>query len=182
MSSFLLYSLPFLCALLGWLVARFSVVVYLSFVLKKKTQIGAAIGNYAEQQVSFGAIEQQLTAPETIEKILPFAEEHIDTFLRVKLPAAMPMLAMFISDKLVAEMKGIFMKELQQLFPALIGQYLGNLKNDINISHFISSKVDAISNATLRSFLWKQLRVIEIACALTGLLCGILYIFLTRIA
>ena len=182
MSSILLLSLPFISAFLGWLVAKLSVTVYLSFILKKKTQIGVAVGKYAEQQISFDAIEQQLTAPATIEKILPFAEDHIDTFLRVKLPAAMPMLAMFISDKLVADMKGIFMKELKELFPALIGQYLGNIKKDINISYLISSKFDAISNATLQSFLWKQFRIVEIACAITGFLCGCLYILLTWIA
>ncbi len=140
------------------------------------------IGDYAEKQISLDAIEQKLVSPENIEKILPFANEHIEQFLRVKLPAAMPMLAMFISDKLVADMKGIFMNELKNLFPALILQYTGNIKKDLNISKLVSARLHAVSDHTLKSFMRKQFRIVEIACATTGFLCGGLYIFLTWIA
>ncbi len=176
------YLVPFLSAGIGWLVAKISVSLYTSAVLKRKECIGQSIGNYAAQQFSFEGIEQAATQPETIEKILPYAEAHIDEFLRVKLPAAMPMLAMFISDKLVAEMKAIFMKELQELFPGLIQQYLGNVKANLNLSHIISAKLNTISTGTLKPLLVKQLKIVNYACAVTGFVCGCLYIFLTPLA
>lgn len=181
-SSDLVYLLPVVCALLGWLVAKLCIAIYITVFLKRKAQIGTSIGEFAEKQISLDAIEQKLTQAETIEKILPFADVHIEDFLRVKLPAAMPMLAMFISDKLVNDMKAIFMNELKQLFPALIQQYIGNVKKDLRISQLISSRFNSVADQTLQSFLWKQLRIVEISSFLTGFLCGCLYIFLTRIA
>ena len=176
------YLLPFLFALLGWLVAKLAVSVYLSAILKKRNKISTAIGNYVAKQFSFDSIEQTLTNPESIEKILPFADEHVENFLRVKLPAAMPMLAMFISDKLVADMKAIFMKELKELFPALIQQYLSGIKKDLDISQFISAKLDSTTNESITSLLKKPLQIVDYACVLTGFLCGCIYILLTLIA
>lgn len=176
------YLVPFLFAFLGWLVAKIIVSVYVSSAVKKRKTISRSIGDYAAQQFSFDSIEQTLIKPESIEKIIPFADEHIENFLRVKLPAAMPMLAMFISDKLVADMKGIFMKELTELFPALIQQYLSGVKKDLDVSRLLSMKLDAISNESVTSLLKKQLQIIAYATALTGFLCGILSIFLTQAA
>ena len=176
------YLVPFLSAGIGWLVAKIFTSVYISAVVKKREQISRAIGDYAAQQFSLDAVAQAATDPATIEKILPFAETHIDTFLRVKLPAAMPMLAMFISDKLVADMKAIFMKELQELFPALIEEYFRNVKKNFNIANVISTQLNTISLALLKPLLRKQLRVIAYACATTGFLCGCFYIFLTPLA
>ncbi len=176
------YWLPFVFALIGWLIGKLTITVYVSFIIKKRAHISQAIGNYAAQQFSFDSIEQTLTEPATIEKILPFAEQHIDEFLRKKLPAAMPVLAMFISDKLVAEMKAVFMNELKELFPAIIQQYITNVKKNIDISNIISTKLNIISSNALQSLLRKQLRVVEYACVVTGFVCGCFYISLTLLA
>ena len=181
-SSFFIFAMPFVFAGIGWLIAKLVVAIYISLVVKKKADIGNAIGNYIEQQSSFADIEQRLTEPATIEAILPFAEQHIDEFLRKKLPAAMPMLAMFISDKLVADMKAIFMNELKELFPVIIQQYLTNVKKSTNIKAIVWAKLNAFSFSTIQTFLKRQLRVVEYACAATGFVCGCLYIFLTLLA
>ncbi len=176
------YLAPFLFAGIGWLVAKVFTAVYSTAVIKKREQIGRAIGDYAAQQFSLDSIERTATEPATIGKILPFAETHIDNFLRVKLPAAMPMLAMFISDKLVADMKAIFMKELEELFPAVIQQYFANVKKNISLSDTISTQLNGISTDTLKRLLRKQLRVMDYTCAATGFICGCFYIFLTLFA
>ena len=151
-SSLFVFASPFVFALIGWLVGKIVVTVYVSFLLKRKAHISDIFGRYVEQQLSFADIEQRLTEPASIEAILPFTEEHIDEFLRKKLPAAMPMLAMFISDKLVADMKAIFMNELKDLFPALIQQYLTNVKKNTNISRIVSAKLNAISFSLFNPF------------------------------
>ncbi len=182
MTTWLLYLLPIISAALGWIIARISISAYISVLLKQKPKLTTAIGAYADAQISLDAIEQQLVNPSSIEKLLPVAEEHIDTFLRIKLPIAMPMLAMFISDKLVAEMKAVFMTELKELFPVLIQQYFSNVKKSISVSHLISDRLNAIADDSIRALLTKHLQVITVACAATGFLCGCLYILLTWIA
>lgn len=180
--TWIIYGLPVLFAFIGWVLAKVAVSLYISTLLKRKESLGKAIGQYAASQFSFDSIEKTLTNPESIEKILPFADEHIENFLRVKLPAAMPMLAMFISDKLVTDMKAIFMKELTELFPALIQQYLSGIKKDIDISRLVSEKIQLVSDDSLRPFLKKALVVVDYSCVLTGFLCGSIYTLLTLIA
>ena len=105
----------------------------------------------------------KLSSEESVEKILPFAEGHIDHFLRVKLPAAMPMLSMFISDKLVADMKAIFMVELKELFPALINRYLAGAKDAVNIQQLVADKLLAADLHYLRTALRKQLAMVALS-------------------
>jgi len=92
------------------------------------------------------------------------------------------MLAMFISDKLVADMKAIFMGELKELFPALIQQYTANLKKDISISNLISSKLSVVPDTHIKQLLRKQFQIVELLGAVIGFATALLYIFLTWIA
>ncbi|TDX02241.1 hypothetical protein [Dinghuibacter silviterrae] len=59
--------------------------------------------------------------------VLPMAETEVDTFLRQKLPKAMPVVGMFIGDKTIAQFKAIFMEELGTLLPDFIGNCAGKL-------------------------------------------------------
>ncbi len=141
-----------------------------------------ALAGMPEKQFSLATIEEKLTEPAAIEKIIPVAEEHIDTFLRVKFPAAMPMLAMFISDKLVADMKGIFMTELKELFPVLIRQYLSNVTHGLSIGNLIASHLNNLSLEMVTPLIKRQLQVVSLACAATGFLCGCISLLMASIA
>src|SRR5882757_7724697 len=53
---------------------------------KRQKQIAESLGRIVGQELlSFGDIEQTITNPDNVQRILPLAEEHIDNFLRVKL-------------------------------------------------------------------------------------------------
>jgi hypothetical protein len=67
------------------------------------------------------ALAPMLTDPSLVTHVLPEAEAHVDHFLRNRLSTAMPMVAMFIGEKTIAQMKGIFMEELETLFPVFLG-------------------------------------------------------------
>jgi hypothetical protein len=69
-------------------------------------------------------VESKMTDPSQVQEVLPLAEAHIDHFLRHKLTTAMPMVAMFIGDKTIAQFKGVFMEELEQLLPVFVKAYL----------------------------------------------------------
>lgn len=49
--------------------------------------------------------------------ILPLADTHVDDFLRNKLPKKMPVMSMLVGDKTIAQLKAVFMEELQDLLP-----------------------------------------------------------------
>lgn len=70
-------------------------------------------------------IESFITGPGVTTEVLKLAETHVDHFLRDKLPTAMPVVAMFVGDKTIAQFKSVFMEELKQLLPLFIQSYLG---------------------------------------------------------
>lgn len=76
------------------------------------------------------AIEAEISSEERIAQLLPFIEGHIDEFLRVKLPVAMPMIGMLIGDKTIQQIKDVFVAEIKLLFPKILLEYFKNLTTD----------------------------------------------------
>jgi uncharacterized membrane protein YheB (UPF0754 family) len=182
MTNTLLYCLPFISAFTGWLISRLGISLFFKRLQAQQKTLAMQAGNYVAAGFSFDEIAAKLTNEEAIEKILPVAEEHIDLFLRVKLPAAMPMLSMFISDKLVADMKAIFMAELKELFPTIINQYLSNATSAIAIDKIVANRLEAIDINKVRYALRSELNKVALFGALIGFITGGIQIFLTRIA
>ena len=151
---------------------------------KRQRQIAESLGKIVGQELlSFGDIEETITNPENVRRILPLAEEHIDNFLRHKLKESMPMIAMFIGDKTIAQLKAVFMQELEELFPVIMKNYVSNLRNDLDLERIVVDKIAAFSNdrleAMLNQFLTKEFRFVEIIGAALGFLIGLLQIMLT---
>jgi len=178
----ILYFLPLISAFAGWLIARLGINLFFKRIQSQQKALAAQVGNYVASGFSLDDLSAKLTNEEAIEKILPFAEEHIDQFLRVKLPVAMPMLSMFISDKLVADMKAIFMVELKELFPAIINQYLSNAKSAIAIDRIVAAKLEVMDLNKMKISLRSTLNKVALFGALIGFVTGIIQILLTLIA
>jgi uncharacterized membrane protein YheB (UPF0754 family) len=151
---------------------------------KKQRQIAESLGRIVGQQLlSFGDIENTLTDPENVRRILPMVEEHVDHFLRNKLKEAMPMVAMFIGDKTIGQLKAVFMQELTELFPVILRNYVAHLREDLDLEKIVVEKIAGFSNDRLESmlneFLTKEFRFVEVIGAALGFLIGLLQIFIT---
>src|ERR1700753_3732801 len=162
--SWWFYTIPFISAFIHWLTIWMALKLLfhprqpkkiLGFTLqgvfpKRQRQIAESLGKIVGQELlSFGDIEQAITNPENVRKILPLAEEHIDNFLRNKLKEKMPMVAMFIGDKTINQLKGVFMKELEELFPTIMKSYVANLKNDLDLERMVVDKIAGFSSDRL---------------------------------
>ena len=144
-----------------------------------KQQIALKIGQIAASEfASFPGIEEKISDPGNMEKIKPLIETHIDDFLRNKLKEQMPMVGMFIGDKTINTLKVVFMQEIESLFPQVMQQFAGELKNDLNIEQMVVSKIAGISSAQIESLLYKKLgtqfRAAAMIGAVTGLLIGLI--------
>ena len=114
---------------------------------------------------------------------MPFVETHIDHFLRVKLAEEMPMIGMFIGDKTINQMKAIFIKELQSLFPSMMENYMGQLEKDLDLEKIVIDKVSGFSSDKLEEILQaimsKEFRFVEIIGGVLGFIIGLLQVFIT---
>lgn len=68
--------------------------------------------------LSFSEIEQKITDPANLQNLMPFVEQKVDQFLRVKIVEVFPLISMFIGDSTINQLKAVFMDELNVLFPS----------------------------------------------------------------
>ena len=151
---------------------------------KRQLQFAEKLGKLVSQELlSFEDIEQRITSPDKMKALMPAVEAHIDNFLRNKLGAEMPMIAMFIGEKTIADMKAVFMKELEQIFPSLLHDYIGSLKADLDLEAIVVKKVSSFSTDKLESILYqimaKEFRFVELIGAVLGFLIGLVQILIT---
>jgi uncharacterized membrane protein YheB (UPF0754 family) len=193
-----LYTIPFISAFIHWLTIWMALKLlfhprrprrFLFFRLqgvfpKRQKQIAETLGKIVGQELlSFADIEETITHPENVQKILPAAEKHIDHFLRVRLKENMPVISMFIGDKTINQLKEVFMQELAELFPVIMKNYISNLRHDLDLERIVIEKVAAFSSERLEKMLnqilTKEFRFVEVIGAALGFFIGLLQILLT---
>jgi uncharacterized membrane protein YheB (UPF0754 family) len=193
-----LFLIPIISAFIGWFTNWIAIkmlfhprepkkilgITFQGIFPKNQAQFAAKLGKLVgEELLSFKDIADKITNPENIEKVMPVVETHIDHFLRVKLAEKMPVISMFIGDKTITELKGVFMEELKTLFPTLMETYINNLQQDLDLEQIVTQKVAAFSSDKLEdilnSIMNKEFRFVEIIGAVLGFIIGLLQIGIT---
>jgi uncharacterized membrane protein YheB (UPF0754 family) len=151
---------------------------------KRQQQFAQRLGKLVSAEfLSFDDIEQKISNPANLQKVMPMIETHVDDFLRIRLKEQMPMISMFIGDKTISSLKETFMKEIESLFPQVMKQYAGNLKAELDLEQIVTQKVSAFSSDKLEEVLYqimsKEFRFVEIIGAVIGFIIGALQILLT---
>lgn len=83
-------------------------------------------------QINLIELLPKLSKNDSFEALKPVINEKLDDFFRHKLSAKLPMISMFIGDKTIHELKGVFMEELAIIFPLLINTFSANLNKDLH--------------------------------------------------
>ncbi len=196
--DWILILIPLISAFIGWFTNWIAIkmlfhprvpkkilgITFHGIFPKRQKQFAMKLGKLVSSELlSFTDIEQKISKPENVEKILPLLDAHIDTFLKEKLTAQIPMLAMFVGEKTIAEVKGVFMAELQELFPILMKQYMGTLQNELDLEKIVTEKVGLFSSDKLEDILNQimstEFRFVEIIGGVLGFLIGLIQVLLT---
>lgn len=198
--NWVLILIPFISAFIGWFTNWIAIkmlfhprlpkkilgVTFQGIFPKRQQQFAMKLGKLVSNELlSFNEIEQKITNPQNVEKLLPMLEAHIDVFLKEKLTAQIPMLAMFVGEKTIAQVKGVFMTELQELFPLLMKQYMGTLQQELDLEKIVTEKVGKFSSDKLEEILNQimstEFRFVEIIGGVLGFLIGIVQVLITLI-
>jgi len=198
MNYYWLILIPIISALIGWFTNWVAIkmlfhpkkpVKVLGFTFqgvfpKKQHQFAEKLGKIVGTELlSFKEIEQKISDPENIQKIMPLIEGHIDNFLRVKLSEQMPVISMFIGNKTIEQLKAVFINELQELFPVIMNNYMHKLQNDLDLEKIVFEKVKNFSSdkleEMLNSLMQKEFKFIEILGGILGFLIGIIQVIIT---
>ncbi|MBN8685499.1 MAG: DUF445 family protein [Chitinophagales bacterium] len=196
--NYWLILIPLISAFIGWITnwvaikmlfhprepKRFLGITFQGIFPKRQQQFAEKLGKLVSNEfLSFNDIEEKISSPENLKKIMPLIENHVDEFLRNRLSTEMPMISMFIGDKTIGKLKGAFMSEIESLFPAVMKQYAANLKTELDLEHIVITKVAGFSSDKLEEILYqimaKEFRFVEIIGAIIGFLIGLLQILIT---
>lgn len=196
--NYWLLLIPVISAFIGWitnLVAikmlfhprnprRFLGITFQGIFPKRQKQFAEKLGKIVSNEfLSFDDIEQKISNPDNLKKIMPLIENHVDDFLRSRLSDEMPIISMFVGDKTIQKLKGAFMKEIEILFPTVMKQYVSNLKTDLDIENIVITKVSGFSSDKLEELLYqimsKEFRFVEIIGGIIGFLIGSVQVLIT---
>jgi uncharacterized membrane protein YheB (UPF0754 family) len=170
---------PFMAACIGPLIISLVTKLLFTRILPRQQPLLAQkIGKLVSTELfSFDAIAEKMTSPQNIQKIMPVVEQHMDDFLRNRLKVAFPVISMFISDKMINELKQVFMKELETLFPVMIRGYVKNLEQDLNIEQMVAGKIASYPvhtlEATIKQGMRREWRMLNLLAAAIGLAAGL---------
>ena len=151
---------------------------------KRQKTLASNLGKLiSDEFLSFSDIEKKISNPENLKSVLPAVDNHIEYFLRKKLPDEMPVISMFIGDKTIIKMKKVFMEEIEELFPQIMKQYAINLKKELDLEEIVFTKVSAFSSDKLEEILLqimsKEFRFVEILGGVIGFIIGVIQVLLT---
>ena len=153
---------------------------------KRQQQFAEKLGKLVSAEfLSFDDIEQKISNPENLKRVMPMIETHVDDFLRNRLKDEMPVISMFIGDKTITNLKTMFMKEIESLFPQVMKQYATNLKTELDLEQIVIKKVAAFSSDKLEEVLFqimsKEFRFVEIIGAVLGFIIGLLQVLVSHL-
>ena len=201
MNSWIIILVPLISAFIGWVTNWIAIkmlfhprqpINVLGFPVqgifpKRQQQFAEKLGKLvSDELLSFKEISHKITDPSNIDRLLPLVDEHIEHFLKVKLKETMPMISMFIGEKTIAQLKGVFMEELQTLFPVLMEKYMDNLQDQLDLEKIVVDKVSNFSSDKLEEILMaimaKEFRFVEILGGVVGLLIGLVQVAITLLS
>jgi len=179
--NYLPFIIPIVSAGIGWAANTLLINLLFQSLPKRKAQLAQQVAKIAASELfSFDTIEQTIINPGAVEKIMPHIEQHIDHFLRVKLAEQMPVISMFIGDKTIAQLKGIFTEEVKDLFPVVMQHYIQDIKSDFDLEKMITTRLNSLPaekiRYVIRNSFKKELRMIKIVGAITGFAIGLLQV------
>ncbi len=196
----MLYLIPFISAFIGWFTNWIAIkmlfhpknpikilgITIQGIFPKRQQQFAQKLGVLvATELLHFDDIASKLKDPKQLETVTPYIEEHIDTFLRVKLQEKLPVVSMFIGDSTIGKLKEGMMEEINGLLPEVIGKYADNLSQKMDIEKMVTEKVANFSSDKLEEILTaimsKEFRFVEIIGGVLGFLIGVIQIFLTQL-
>ena len=193
--------IPVISALASWLMIRLfirhffrpaGIVKFLGssvqgIIPKNKKQIAAVVAAAVNKELlNADAIHKILARPETLQKAMPEIDVHIDHFINVKLKESLPVISMFIGESVTKQLKDLFMKELEELFPSVMSQFIDGLEQSNEIEHEIETKILSIPTAAIEATFYrifkKELIKIELGFAAAGFITGIVQLLILLLA
>ena len=153
---------------IGWLLNQLAAMLVIRHM---KQQLSLQLEQLGAGLLGPAAFRDTITAPDNVQRIMPLVNTHVDEFLRVKLPAKMPVIGMFVGDKTIAELKTVFVAELETLFPVIMGGFADSVQ-DAGLGSLLARPAEQLKTALVKA-VRRRIWLAGLVGALIGLLAGV---------
>lgn len=186
----LLYLLPFIAAVIGWVTNYIAVkmlfhprkqIVFLFVKIqgvfpKRQALLAEKLGNLvAKELFSVKDLTEILKSSDIQTDAKIVIELKVDELIKNFL-AGNKMLAVFISDSLINDLKAKFVSEIEKALPEIIDTISEKLEEKVDIQKIVAEKVNKLSSDEVEKLLYsimeKEFRFIEIVGAVLGFIIG----------
>jgi uncharacterized membrane protein YheB (UPF0754 family) len=196
----MVYSLPFISALIGWFTNW--VAVKMMFHPKKKISFGffdlqgvfpkrqrevaQQIGKMvANELLSIEDIKAKLNRPEQIEGIKTSIDEKINDYLNNKFPVNYPLTSFFFGKRSRQRIREDLVMEVERFAPEIISNYADHLGEDLDIEKMVSEKIAVMDpeqlEGLINGILKKEFVFIETIGAVLGFIIGLFQVVITKL-
>jgi len=193
----LIYTLPLIGALIGWLtnyiaikmlfhpkneVKIFFIPVQGAFP-KRQKEFARKLGRIvSEELVSVEDLTAHLKEKATSEDVLDHIALRLEEGITKRLPRAFPMLAMMMSGDMADKIKGVLLEQISSLNEELIDKLSNELEEELDVHKIVEEKVAAFSSDKLEEILFsimrREFKFVELVGAVLGFLIGLAQILL----
>lgn len=199
-SEYVLYLLPPIAALIGWLTNFLAVkmlfhpkapISIFGFEVqgvfpKRQAQLAAKLGDLVSEELfSLEVVTDRIKEVSTSQETMDLIGRRIEKTIREKLVQSFPMLSMFLSDDMVEKVTKLFKDELRNFIRESADGVAKKIEQDLDVREMVREKVEAFSSdkleALLSSLMKKEFRFIEVIGAVIGFLIGCAQVALTLI-
>jgi uncharacterized membrane protein YheB (UPF0754 family) len=196
----MIYLLPVLNALFGWMVIsmlfkmlfhpyhkrNFFIIDVQGFLPNKLPGLAGQLGIYvSEHFLNIVQLKEELLSPSKLKQVNVLLEEKVDDFLRNKLKEKIPVFGMFVTEGLITKMKETLMAELENMIPDLVQHFAGDLEKKYDVKEIIAEKVQRLQMPEIERAFYqhagKGINQLKAACAAIGFILGWLEIALLSI-
>ena len=193
----LLYTLPLIGALIGWLTNYIAIKmlfhprdeVRIFFIPvqgvfpKRQKDFARKLGQIvSEELISVADLTAQLKEKATSETILNHIAQRLEEGIASRLPRAFPMLAMFMTGDMADKVKGFLLGQIGSLNEELIDRLSGQLEEELDIHRIVEEKVAGFSSDKLEEILFsimrREFKFVEMVGAVLGFLIGVAQVLL----
>jgi len=193
----LIYTLPLIGALIGWLTNYIAIkmlfhpreVVKVFFIPiqgvfpKRQKDLARKLGQIvSEELVSVEDLTAHLKEKATSAAILNHIAMRLEEGIASRLPRAFPMLAMLMSSDVAEKIKSFLREQIGSLNEELIDKLSSELEEELDVHRIVEEKVAAFSSDKLEEILFsimrQEFKFVEMVGAVLGFLIGVAQVLL----
>lgn len=175
----LLIIIPFISAIVGWLCSQCVSYYLLHYYMpQKQPALHSLISNVISNELK-NISNSNLNNTNLLDKTMPLIEKHIDDFINIKLKEEIPMLSMFVGNKVTDQIKGIFITQVKELFPQIILSVAESVDIHDKINHIIAQKLQIHPMSSfIKNKLAAPLKAYHVSGLVTGFIIGVINVLI----